>query len=40
MKAYSFGYSRHHHEVWFYVLWAMSSNDTKHDYYWQPTLGL
>lgn len=40
MKEYTFGFSRHHNECWFHVLWRLSTNDTMHDYFWQPTLGM
>lgn len=39
MKTYTFGYNRHHHEVWFHLTWRLDQ-DTFHLYWSQPTLGL
>lgn len=36
---YSFGYSKHHREVWFYRKWTYG-NDTMHEYWWVDTLGM
>jgi hypothetical protein len=40
MIEFSFGYGRYHCECWFHKLWHIGGNDTIHEYWYQPTLGM
>lgn len=39
MITYTFGFSRHHREVWFHRQWNYGQ-DTMHEYWWVETLGI